>query len=275
MNKNHNNYFTTGEFAKICNVTKDTLFHYDKIGIFSPEIKENNKYRYYSTAQYDTFSVISILKELGMSLKEIKEYLNKKSPEEFICLMKKEEEIINKKIKQMQRIKKLIQHKSEITKKSLSTDIEDIVILDENEEYLITSFDSVLINENEKDSVISLSNLINLCYKNDIDSFYSIGGILDKNNICNNIYDMYDCYYIKINSKYTSIPFHLKKKGKYLTAYHRGSFYDADKTYKKILNYADKNKIFIKELFYEDILLDELSVKDAESYILKISIMVN
>ena len=33
--KNSKNYFTTGEFAKICGVKKQTLFHYDDIGIFS------------------------------------------------------------------------------------------------------------------------------------------------------------------------------------------------------------------------------------------------
>ena len=48
MKNNKQNYFTTGEFAKLVGVTKHTLFHYDKIGIFSPEIKEDNYYRYYS-----------------------------------------------------------------------------------------------------------------------------------------------------------------------------------------------------------------------------------
>ena len=34
----HNKYMTTGEFARRMGVTKNTLFHYDNIGLFLPEI---------------------------------------------------------------------------------------------------------------------------------------------------------------------------------------------------------------------------------------------
>ena len=33
MNNNAKPLFTTGEFAKLCNVRKDTLFYYDEIGL--------------------------------------------------------------------------------------------------------------------------------------------------------------------------------------------------------------------------------------------------
>lgn len=47
----HNKYMTTGEFARRMGVTKNMLFHYDKIGLFSPEIVDTNEYRYYSIYQ--------------------------------------------------------------------------------------------------------------------------------------------------------------------------------------------------------------------------------
>lgn len=72
------NYFTTGEFSKILGVSKDTLFYYDKIGIFSPQLKLDNKYRYYSIFQIEPFYVIYVLKELGMPLNEIKDYMSEK-----------------------------------------------------------------------------------------------------------------------------------------------------------------------------------------------------
>ena len=72
-------YLTTGEFAKVVGVIKHTLFHYDKIGLFSPEVKLANDYRYYTVQQLDLFEVISILRELEMSLSDIKQYIEKKS----------------------------------------------------------------------------------------------------------------------------------------------------------------------------------------------------
>ena len=68
-------YYTTGEFAKLCGVKKQTLFHYDDIGLLEPALVKNNGYRYYSYAQYEDFLIIACLKEAGMSLKDIASYL--------------------------------------------------------------------------------------------------------------------------------------------------------------------------------------------------------
>ena len=77
---NRERYLTTGEFAKIAGVTKHTLFHYDKIGLFRPEVTLENGYRYYSLTQLDEFDVIFMLRELDMPLNEISAYLARRSP---------------------------------------------------------------------------------------------------------------------------------------------------------------------------------------------------
>src|SRR5690625_34215 len=80
------NYFTAGEFAHLCKVNKQTLIYYERIGLFSPIYKDEKGYRYYSVSQYDFFSVIELLKEIGMPLKEIQHYMANKSPDRFIQL---------------------------------------------------------------------------------------------------------------------------------------------------------------------------------------------
>ena len=64
---------------------KQTLFHYDEIGLFSPTLTEENGYLYYSYRQLYTFNMIATLKELNMPLKDIKTYLDTRTP---IYLMK-------------------------------------------------------------------------------------------------------------------------------------------------------------------------------------------
>ena len=81
-------YFTTGEFAKLCGVKKQTLFHYDQIGILRPEIIASNGYRYYSVLQFDTYITIAMLKELDIPLANIKEYLARKNPRSFLELLR-------------------------------------------------------------------------------------------------------------------------------------------------------------------------------------------
>lgn len=77
LKSNRDAYLTTGEFAKLAGVSKHTLFHYDKIGLLSPEIKlSENQYRYYSISQLELLEIITLLKELDMPLSEIKSYLD-------------------------------------------------------------------------------------------------------------------------------------------------------------------------------------------------------
>ena len=87
------NYFSTGEFAKLCNVNKKTLFHYDEIGLFKPEIVKENGYRYYSTYQLEIFDMIYTLRDLGVPLKQaekilpnINDLVIEEQDEEFLSL---------------------------------------------------------------------------------------------------------------------------------------------------------------------------------------------
>ena len=72
-------YMTTGELARLMGITKETLFHYDEIGLFQPEIVKENGYRYYAIYQMEVLNTILLLRDLGMPLKEIKFTLEERS----------------------------------------------------------------------------------------------------------------------------------------------------------------------------------------------------
>ena len=76
--------FTSGEFAKFCNTTKDTLFHYDDINLLKPAKIAPNGYRIIiSCNQAFLFDMISLLKEVGLSLEEIKIYMDNRDAKTF------------------------------------------------------------------------------------------------------------------------------------------------------------------------------------------------
>lgn len=72
--------FTTGDFAALCNTTRDTLYHYDEIGLLKPERVEPNGYRMYSIAQFKEFTLIDLLRKIGMPLAEIRELIYSRTP---------------------------------------------------------------------------------------------------------------------------------------------------------------------------------------------------
>ena len=109
----HNKYMTTGEFARRMGVTKNTLFHYDNIGLFLPEIVDTNDYRYYSIYQMEVFDTIIILKEMGMPLNEIKEFMDHRSPESLMELFEKEDKKITEQIKRLKYQQQFIRGRKE------------------------------------------------------------------------------------------------------------------------------------------------------------------
>ncbi|MEM9776974.1 MAG: MerR family transcriptional regulator [Chloroflexota bacterium] len=65
--------FRIGEFSKIAQTADSQLRYYDQIGLFQPQhIDEFTGYRYYSASQLPELNRILALKDLGMSLDQIK-----------------------------------------------------------------------------------------------------------------------------------------------------------------------------------------------------------
>lgn len=70
-----NGNYTTGEIAKICNVSRRTVQYYDREGIIQPSKISEGGRRIYSNEDLQKFKLVILYKNLGLSLKEIKDVL--------------------------------------------------------------------------------------------------------------------------------------------------------------------------------------------------------
>ena len=77
--------FKIGEFSKIAQVPISVLRYYDKIGLFTPlNTDEETGYRSYSAKQLPELNRVLALKDLGMSLEQIKTFVHDNiSPQEL------------------------------------------------------------------------------------------------------------------------------------------------------------------------------------------------
>lgn len=67
------------EVAELVGISVRTLHHYDEIGLLGPEKTANSGYRVYSEKDLETLQQILFFKELGFSLKKIKEIIHSPS----------------------------------------------------------------------------------------------------------------------------------------------------------------------------------------------------
>lgn len=65
--------FRIGEFSKLCKTTIKTLRYYDEVGLLKPEyIDDETKYRFYAAKQILELHHIQALRQIGLSISEIK-----------------------------------------------------------------------------------------------------------------------------------------------------------------------------------------------------------
>ena len=66
-----------GDFSKVSKVTIKALRYYEKEGLLKPNYIDNsNNYRYYDSNQLIRLARIISLKQVGLSIEDIKSYLN-------------------------------------------------------------------------------------------------------------------------------------------------------------------------------------------------------
>ncbi len=118
-----NNLWKVGDLARMTGLTVRTLRFYDQIGLFSPSGQTDSGHRLYDESDLSRLHQILTLKELGLSLEEIKETLSAKqiSPLEMVTLQKQR---IKEQIRRQQKLLEQLEHASKllIGKKGLTVD---------------------------------------------------------------------------------------------------------------------------------------------------------
>ncbi|WP_010494471.1 MerR family transcriptional regulator [Paenibacillus elgii] len=114
-------YWKIGDIANLTGLTVRTLRFYDQIGLFSPSEHTESGHRLYNESDLSRLHQILSLKELGLSLEEIKSVLTggQISPLEIVNLqvnrVKEQIKLQQKLLEQLEHVSKLMQGKAQLT----------------------------------------------------------------------------------------------------------------------------------------------------------------
>ena len=261
--------FTTGAFAALCGVTKHTLFHYDEIGIFSPAIRGENGYRYYAPVQIEVFQVISVLKEMGMPLADIKAYLDRRSPEALLELLETEEQALTEKLSRLRRLRTLIRRKADLTRQALAVPPGQVVVEEWPQRWYVATAAPGITDAGKYAHI--LARHLEYCEAHQVASPYALGAILPVEAARRGDWGGYTYCYTQVDKPIRGVRLLTAPAGHYLTYFHAGSFDTVREGYRRLLDWADAHGLTLGELFWEDVLLDELAGKGYDQYLLRLS----
>ncbi|GAA3629209.1 MerR family transcriptional regulator [Lactobacillus hamsteri] len=128
--------YSVSEIAKLAQVSPRTVRFYDEKNLVSPAKIEENGYRIYTDKELEQLKLISYLKELGFTLKDIKKLLHdKNSSQSFRLLIERQQQINEEKIAVLKDKQKLLKDFKKILRpRNIKNDnVADITRLMKNE----------------------------------------------------------------------------------------------------------------------------------------------
>jgi effector-binding domain-containing protein len=236
-------------------------------------MKNEKGYRYYSIHQLELFFVIDLLKDLGMSLNDIQQYMQNKSPESFLSIMYRKKEEIVKKRQEIEMKEKMIEAKIAIMEEASHLDFNRITLQRLPEATLYLSRNIQNISDEEFLEVIS--DFINELQISQLDSGYPIGSITKREQVLKGEYANYSYLYIEQPNPKEGHPYFRAVKGDFLIGYHVGSEKTIGDTYKRLFSEMERLGLTLGEHVFEEYIYDTVVRNDKEHYVTKIMMEVD
>ena len=101
------------------------------------------------------FDLITTLKEVGLSLEEIKNYMDERDADAFMELLKEQDKLLKQKIEVLTRRRRLLRNTLKMTKEAFDVQENTISIEEAGEEYFIIS---------DKNQKITVKRIICCCF---------------------------------------------------------------------------------------------------------------
>lgn len=261
MSRSQNGSFTTGEFAKYFGIKKDTLFYYDRLGLFSPIKIATNGYRYYSSQQIDTFWMIEALKKSGISLKQIQAYLDHAEPKNLLDLLEQQLSQIDHQLVELQQLKNdlltLQQSTAEGSKALLSCPTIT------KQKWPILQFSRTFTAKDTWNDVYS-----EFCQDIDFSPQTPVGSVISQTDLLQENFDQIKCLFIH-KGQYFDHPLQLV-----MQYYHQGDYASLANAYPILLDQLEQKNYQLIGDAYEEYLIGQLATTDPKQFVTKITIPI-
>lgn len=243
--------YTVGELASLFGINNQTLYYYDKIGLFSPDKRtSSSNIRKYSFEQIYELSTILYLKRLGLSLTEIKESLLNLTPETANSILTEKSVELRKNLSEIIRIDDAISRKLKYIKKEKKNQEKDSnQIIYRKKRYYYNMGDETLLYSDDSFYFYPTVAIYSSSGK-------SFGALLEnhKKDVLN-------------PANITTIP-----RGEYLIAYHIGPYETIPQHRTEIIN--QRKDLKFSDYMFNFNIYDQFNVSDSNNYLTRMEFLL-
>lgn len=259
--------YSYGEFAKRAGVNKRTLHYYNDIGLFCPEVIEENGYHYYTCFQFAQLEMILTLRKIGLSIEEIREYASSPSDDSFSRIMEKRKLWIEESIQQLLSEQSFLEQKAERLKIAMNAKHGSIQLCSLPQQKILIS-SAITGKYDEAD--FSVAADFSLRLKETFHLYDSFGSRISMDSIRRKHFNSYSSFFAYC--PHTSEAYdEILPAGTYLRSFCIGTWDKLPQVYRSILSYAKEHHLLLTGYAYEEG-LNEMALKNQADYITMITI---
>ena len=266
--------FKTAEFAALCGVKKDTLLHYDHIGLLKPQWVGENGYRYYSARQLPVYDLIAALRRLGTPLGEIRDYLAKRSPQALLELLGEKEEALTQERRRLDQMEALL-HNVRSKAQQAAQVCPGQFRLEECPEVwcaVVEAPDFAGAGFQEAVYLLHVRQLLTWARAQGSPS-QAPGDIICRESLEQGRF-FEDHYYCVVPPGTTGWEVRIRPAGTYAVLYHRGSYVSEYDACRRLWEWVHEQGYEVDGDLYEEDLINNFATEDTQSYLLKLSLKI-
>ena len=269
---NKDKLLTIGQFAAMHGINKKTLMWYDETDLFKPAaINPENGYRCYNYHQSPILETILLLRELDVSIPEIQAFMQNRSAANLKCLLDEKISQLDLQLLHLQAVRKTLYSHQQDMVTLLTMNLSEITIVEKEERCLVTvDIDNEVTFEKEVELITAetakyqLGRLHNASY----------GSMIPVDSLLHDNFDDYTNLFIEIPRLGHREGLHIQPAGKYVRAFHKGSWDKIPLRYQAILEFARKQGLMLSGFSYEKG-INETVIDQIDDYIVQIEIPIS
>lgn len=268
------NLFGIGEVAKMFHLSASTLRHYENIGLLSPAyISPESGYRYYSTEQFEILNTVRYLRALDMPLHEIENFLENRDIDSMKEKLRQQKEIVIRKQQELKRIEQKIEHRLNWLQDAESAELDRVSLIKLSESRIVWVDNPLKI-----EGFLDMETPIRKLDKSDVEAVVFLGKVgvgISEEHLMTGQTEEYDGAFLILDQediysgKTTILP---ESSG--VRIRFRGSHTEAEKQYRILLDYIEKENLQIAGFSREITLIDNGITNDQKKFVTEISIPV-
>ena len=264
-----NKLLTIGQFAALHGINKKTLMWYDEVGLFHPVlVHPDNGYRYYSYYQSSILETILLLRELNVSIDEIRTFMENRSAAGMEQLLQEKIEDLDRTMAHLKAVRKTLSYHCQNMQTLQNMDLGKIEIAEKKERHLVT----VEINPNTSfDKQVEMITAETKKYQLRRLHDASYGTMIAVDCLLQGKFEDYSKLFIEIPFPVRKDGLHLAPAGKYVRAFYQDFGENAVHCYRKIFAYVREHGFTLSGYSYE-IIINENVIERMEDALVQVEI---